>query len=79
MQLDKANVKRLEKNGMIAAMASLYDQELDTISFEVSKSLAGQILSRATWDSRAEADTHYKELALELGATMKEIYHSEIK
>jgi len=79
MQLDRTNVKRIEKNGMVVALVAVYDQELDRSGFEVTKTLAGNILSRATWDSRAEADSHFQELALELGASHKEIYHSNIK
>lgn len=78
MQLDRTNVKQLEKNGMVVAMVAVYDYELDRSGYEVTKSLTGKLLSRATWDSRAEADSHYKEIALELGATPQEIYHSEI-
>lgn len=69
MDLTKSIIKKLEHNGMVVALTAIYDQELDTTYFEVTKTLTGQILTRATWNSRKEAELHFGELLVEVGAS----------
>lgn len=80
MQLDRSNVRRMEVNGMILAMIAVYDLDSDQSFYEVSKTLAGKVLSiSSNIDSLEAAEGIYKTLAKEMGASDKDIYNSKIK
>ena len=70
--MDKTLIKSLEHNGTVIAVSVVHDFEFQTTQYEVTKTLTGtvpKILSRCLWDDRNDANVHFEELIIDIGAT----------
>jgi hypothetical protein len=79
MTLDRITSHKLERNGMTVAITAVYDLDTDDSHYEVSKKLADKELSLSMFHTLAEAMTSYKALAMEIGATERDVFHSKVK
>lgn len=79
MQLDRITSHKLERNGMTVAITAVYKLDSDQSFYEVSKTLAGKQLHIATVETLDRAMRVYTDLAIEIGATAKDVFHSKVK
>ena len=68
MQLDKSVIRKVEHNGMVVALSAVYDLDRDYSSYEVTKVLTGEVLSKFLTVDHSTANLTYDLYKQEIGA-----------
>lgn len=65
---DKTVMRKIEANGMTVSMAAVYNFDTDNSGYEVSKVLAGEVLSKFSTQELYGAHQVYDQYKREIGA-----------
>lgn len=68
MQLDKSLMRKIYHNGMVVALSAVYDLDNDVASYEVTKVLSGEVLSKFSTVDHSTANLTYDLYKQEIGA-----------